>query len=106
MTAPASSNRRTRKEPVATAKRHSVRSLGNPTRDVPNIEADAEFELDSNAPFAGEVMDEIDPNLRHRMISETAYQRHGACGYEDGYDLDDWLQAEADVDHLLHNPRR
>ena len=42
-----------------------------------------------------------DPELRHRMISEGAYYRYVARGYSDGYDLDDWLKAEAEVDQLL-----
>jgi hypothetical protein len=52
-------------------------------------------------PFSEGVDDELDPNLRHRLISDVAYQRYVARGYADGYDLDDWLQAESDVDHML-----
>ena len=37
------------------------------------------------------------------MISEAAYRRFAERGYEDGYDQDDWLQAEEDVDHFLNN---
>ncbi|HSC98259.1 MAG TPA: DUF2934 domain-containing protein [Casimicrobiaceae bacterium] len=37
------------------------------------------------------------------MISETAYHRYAARGFSDGYDVDDWVQAEAEVDHLLLN---
>jgi Protein of unknown function (DUF2934) len=33
--------------------------------------------------------------LRHRVISEAAYYSYAQRGYADGYDLDDWLQAEA-----------
>ncbi len=47
--------------------------------------------------------DEIDPELRHRMISEAAYHHYIQRGYEDGYDLDDWLQAEAEIDQMLHH---
>jgi predicted acyl esterase len=68
---------------------------------VPDI--DDEFEPDQ--PFAEGALDAIDPELRHRMVSEAAYRLYGERGYEDGYDLDDWLQAEAAVDHLLLNPR-
>jgi len=38
------------------------------------------------------------------MISETAYRLYAERGYTDGYDVDDWVQAEAEVDHLLLNP--
>ena len=67
---------------------------------VPNI-VEQETEAESDQPFAEGAQDAIDPDLRHRMISEAAYHRYAERGYEDGYDLDDWLQAEADVDHLL-----
>jgi Protein of unknown function (DUF2934) len=57
-------------------------------------------------PFAEGTQDSIDPDLRHRMISEAAYQRYVQRGYADGNDLDDWLQAEADVEHVLLTPTR
>lgn len=43
----------------------------------------------------------MDADLRHRVISERAYARYRGRGYADGYDLDDWLEAEAEVDHTL-----
>ena len=43
----------------------------------------------------------IDPELRYRMISEGAYHRYLGRGCGDGYDLDDWLAAEAEVDRQL-----
>jgi len=46
----------------------------------------------------------FDPDLRHRMISEAAYYMYTQRGYADGYDLDDWLEAEAQVEDLIMNP--
>ena len=43
----------------------------------------------------------IDPAARHRLIAEVAYARYAARGYVAGHELDDWLQAEADVDRRL-----
>ena len=57
-------------------------------------------------PFEEGSHDALDPDLRHRMISEAAYYLYTQRSYEEGYDLDDWLQAEAQVDHVLTNPRR
>ena len=55
----------------------------------------------SDALFAEGKEDELDADLRHRLISERAYARYCSRGYDDGYDLDDWLEAEAEVDHVL-----
>src|SRR5206468_3669094 len=49
--------------------------------------------------------EEIDPDLRRRMISEAAYKRYAERGCRDGYELDDWLEAEAEVDRVLANQR-
>ena len=46
----------------------------------------------------------FDPDLRHRMVSEAAYYLYAQRGYTDGFDLDDWLVAEAQVDQLIMNP--
>lgn len=56
-------------------------------------------------PFAEGTRDELDPDLRHRLVSELAYARFCARGYVDGYDLEDWLQAQAEVDHMALHPR-
>jgi len=56
---------------------------------------------DAEMPFAEGAHDELDPGLRHRLISDAAYALYCKRGYVDGYDLDDWLEAEAQVDHTL-----
>ena len=43
----------------------------------------------------------IDAEIRNRMIAEAAYYRAEARGFATGYELEDWLEAEADVDHTL-----
>ena len=55
---------------------------------------------EADTPFEEGAHDAIDPDLRHRMISEAAYYMYQQRGYVDGYDVDDWLQAEAQVDHI------
>jgi hypothetical protein len=57
-------------------------------------------EAEADTPFAEGSSDTLDPDLRHRLISERAYARYCERGYADGYDLDDWLDAEAEVDHV------
>ena len=49
-------------------------------------------------------LDGLSADLRHRMISEAAYHLYTQRGYREGYDLDDWLEAEAQVDHVLVQP--
>ena len=68
---------------------------------VPTIAPERDVDRVPDQPFAEGARDELDPALRYRMISERAYHRYIDRGYADGNDLDDWLQAEADVDHLL-----
>jgi hypothetical protein len=51
-------------------------------------------------PFEEGARDALDADLRHRVISETAYRLYAQRGYADGYDLDDWLQAETQIDHI------
>lgn len=57
-------------------------------------------------PLEGGAQAVFDPDLRHRMISEAAYYLYSQRGYAEGYDLDDWLQAEAQIDDLIMNPER
>jgi hypothetical protein len=75
-------------------------------RSVSAVARDDEGRGAPAQPFAEGAQDAIDPALRHRMISEAAYQRYVERGYADGHDLDDWLQAEADVEHLPVTPTR
>ena len=49
------------------------------------------------------VQGEVNRELRQRMISEAAYEIYAQRGYVDGFELADWLQAEAEVDRLLCN---
>jgi hypothetical protein len=43
----------------------------------------------------------IDATEREAMIRETAYLRAERRGFSPGQELEDWLAAEAQVDHLL-----
>jgi hypothetical protein len=71
---------------------------------VANLEEVADVDRVPDQPFAEGVQDGLDADLRQRMISERAYRLYCERGGGEGYDLDDWLQAEAEVDHLLLNP--
>ena len=73
-------------------------------RSVPVPESEVEVDAAPDQPFEEGVRDAIGADLRHRMISEAAYYRYAERGYADGYDVDDWTAAEAEIDHLLLNP--
>jgi hypothetical protein len=64
-----------------------------------------EGEVDPDRPFEEGAHDEIDSDLRHRLISEAAFDLYAKRGFVDGYDLEDRLTAEASIDHLLLNPQ-
>lgn len=76
----------------------SLRQAAAPVQIMEQEEGTAE------TPFEEGAHDALDPDLRHRMISEAAYHLYAERGYADGYDLDDWLQAEAQVDHIAIRP--
>lgn len=39
---------------------------------------------------------------RCRLIAEAAYYRAQARGFAPGQEIEDWLQAEAEIDRMLH----
>jgi hypothetical protein len=43
---------------------------------------------------------------RRRMISEAAYYIAERRGFDGGFELDDWLQAEAEVEALMASRRQ
>lgn len=58
--------------------------------------ADALIDLSLSAELAG-----FPPERRRELILEAAYFRAEARGFAPGGDLDDWLDAEAEVDERL-----
>jgi len=60
---------------------------------------------DPDRPFEEGAFDTTDPELRHRLISAAAFELYAERGYADGHEMEDWLAAEAQIDHLLLNPQ-
>ena len=52
-------------------------------------------------PFAEGIDDILGADLRHRLVSEAAYHHFAERGYAEGSEIDDWSQAEAEIDHTL-----
>jgi hypothetical protein len=50
----------------------------------------------------------VDPDSKRSMIATAAYFRAEQRGFAPGHEVDDWLDAEASVEKLLHRraPRR
>ncbi len=82
----------------------SSHSDPNHPHSIPILAAEDEGEQAPDQLFAEGAQDTVDLDLRYRMISEAAYHRYVERGYADGYDLDDWLEAESDVNNVLVNP--
>lgn len=61
--------------------------------------------LEADHPFALGAHDDVDPDLRQRLISDAAFALYAQRGFVDGHDVDDWLSAEAQIDHLLAGAR-
>lgn len=95
---------RTRTKVAAHKGGRNTHASGHP-REVPILAPEADDDRDPDQPFEEGVRDSIDPDLRQRMVSEAAFRLYQERGCTDGYEFDDWLQAEAEVDHLLLNPR-
>jgi hypothetical protein len=43
----------------------------------------------------------INPQIRHEMIECAAYYRAEKRGFSGGCELEDWLEAEAEIDRML-----
>jgi Protein of unknown function (DUF2934) len=62
----------------------------------------------SNKPsgFTAEGRADVSPEELRKLVSEAAYYRAKQRGFEPGHELEDWIQAEADVIRRLNGPSR
>lgn len=49
------------------------------------------------APFNGNARAEISPDELRKLVSEAAYYRAKRRGFKPGHEVEDWVQAEAEV---------
>ncbi len=94
--------KRTDSKPRASRVREPAVKMTDPD-DSTTRKAAPDAERVPGRPFAEGARDGIDSDLRQRMISEAAYRRFAERGCLEGYDLEDWLNAEAEVDRMLLN---
>jgi hypothetical protein len=71
-----------------------------PSRQPTRRRASARSEAESTQQAQGQ-RGEISNEARYMMIQQAAYLRAERRGFEPGFELDDWLAAENEVDTLL-----
>jgi hypothetical protein len=49
------------------------------------------------SPFSGNARADLSPDELRKLISEAAYYRAKQRGFTPGHELEDWIQAEAEV---------
>lgn len=52
---------------------------------------------------AGDSLVQINADTRHAMIAEAAYYRAEKRGFENGHEVQDWLEAEMEINLMLPN---
>ncbi|HEX6528384.1 MAG TPA: DUF2934 domain-containing protein [Burkholderiales bacterium] len=58
------------------------------------------------ASFNNTARAEVSADEVRKLISEAAYYRAKQRGFQPGHELDDWIQAEAEVARRLNSPGR
>lgn len=87
-------------EPAAAPRtHHGGEAIAHPP-SVPTVAPEPPHEQAAEQPFSSGRSAILDPDLRHRLVSDAAYRRYAERGFEDGHDVEDWLDAEAEIDHL------
>jgi hypothetical protein len=91
------------KERTKMAKHAAALPVRKHPHGVPTLGMEYEADESPDQPFAQGLADELDPDLRHRLVSEAAFHRQAEGGYNSDYEDDDWRDAEGEVDHVLVN---
>lgn len=56
--------------------------------------------------FTGAARADLSPDELRKLVSEAAYYRAKQRGFTPGHELEDWIQAEAEVIRRLNSPGR
>jgi len=92
--------RSTKKTPVIPVQSSTAADTQTPAADVPGIDFSAE-EPAAEIPQARFVGEQVIYKSREERIAESAYLAAKARGFAPGYELEDWLKAEKEVDPLF-----
>ena len=86
-----------KKESFLKTKKSVSSSIMEPEEITPD---ETKMEMVAVLPDASEVT----PEERHHLISEAAYYHAERRSFIPGYELDDWLNAEAEIERMLAKP--
>ena len=81
-------------------------SLGRPPATGEGYATVATLKPICVTPPATRVRTDVPASLRHDMIERAAYLRAEQRGFAPGFEVDDWLAAEADVDSIIRERYR
>ena len=94
---PKSAATRTAK-PAAAAKPTATRRPAKPAPDAPSSDV-----IQTGIGSGGNTRAEMSPEETYRLIQETAYYKAKARGFAPGHEVQDWIEAEAEVRMRLEN---
>ncbi len=80
---------------AGTRRRAKAKTYTPPAAEAPSEEAVGNPDGEATTPTTA------DPAMRNEMVSRAAYFRAERRGFTGGSALQDWLEAEAEIDRLL-----
>jgi hypothetical protein len=72
---------------------------------APRKPTSAQRSSPAGAPMSGNLRPEVSSEEMRRQIAEAAYYRAKERGFEPGHELEDWIEAEAEVRARLNGER-
>ena len=81
---------------TAGTRRRAKAKTYTPTAEAPSEETTGTPDGEATTPTT------VDPTMRIEMVSRAAYFRAERRGFTGGSALQDWLEAEAEIDRLLN----
>ena len=80
----------------------NVRRPSKTAPDAPSSDV-IQTGISSGGMSAGNTRDDMSPEEVYRLIQETAYYKAKARGFAPGHEVQDWIEAEAEVRVRLEN---
>jgi hypothetical protein len=92
--------------PAAAAKSGGARTPGSrptPARKGAQVAPDTAQVRSSERETSGNTQPRLSPEEVYRLIQESAYFKAKARGFEPGHEVQDWIEAEAEVRRRLED---